>query len=306
MRAANEFVVLLIGMLLFGLGTQATADRVTYAYDEAGRLIRVDYGGGKTISYTYDKNGNLLSRVVLSGGPVFAAAGVVNAASFQGGPVAPGEIVTFFGSGIGPATLTGLRLTPAGLIDNTLADTRVLFDDVAAPLIYVSASQTSAVVPYAVAGKSSTRVQIEFRSTKSGPVTLPVAASAPGIFTLESTGRGQGAILNQDGSVNSASNPAAKASVVVLFGTGEGQTDPPGVDGKLAGDVLPKPRLPVSVRIGSLPAEVLYAGAAPGLVAGVLQVNARVPDSVTSGNSVPISLTAGEAASPAGVTIAVQ
>ena len=304
----NRILFLSLCVVLLGAPPQALAqaERVSYQYDQLGRLIRVDYGGGKTITYTYDKNGNLLSRVVASGGPVFAAAGVVNAASFQGGPVAAGEIVTIFGSGIGPPALAGLRLTPGGLVDNSLAETRVLFDDVAAPLIYVSAAQTSAVVPYAVAGKASTQVQIEYRGIKSAAVSLPVAASAPGIFTVESTGRGQGAILNQDGSVNGAANRAAKGSVVVLFCTGEGQTDPPGVDGKLAGDVLPKPRLPVSVRIGGLPAEVLYAGAAPGLVGGVLQVNVKLPEGMASGTAVPVLLTIGDATSPAGVTLAVQ
>ena len=90
-----------------------------------------------------------------------------------------------------------------------------------------------------------------------------------------------------------------------MFATGEGQTDPEGVDGRLAGDVLPKPRAPVSVQIGGLPAEVLYAGAAPGLVAGVLQVNAKVPDGAASG-AVPLLLTVGNATSPGGVTVAVQ
>ena len=306
MKPSHLILAVLVALLAPGVPPQAAADKVTYVYDEAGRLTRVDYGGGKTIAYTYDKNGNLLSRVAASAGPAFSAAGIVNAASFQAGPVAPGEIVTIFGSGVGPAALTGLRLTASGLVDNSLADTRVLFDGVAAPLIYVSAAQTSAIVPYAVAGKASTQVQIEFRGSRSGAVTLPVAAAAPGVFTLESSGRGQGAILNQDASVNGAANPAAKGSVVVLFCTGEGQTDPPGTDGKLAADVFPKPRLPVSVTIGGLPAEVLYAGAAPGLVAGVLQVNAKVPNGVASGNAVPVLLTVGNTTSPAGVALAVQ
>lgn len=193
----------------------------------------------------------------------------------QPGP-APGEIVTLFGTGIGPAVLVGVRLTPAGFFDNSLADTRVLFDGVAAPLVYVSERQTSAIVPYAVAGKASTQIQVEYQGRQSPPVTLPVAASAPALFSLNA-GRGGGAILNQDSTVNTAANPAEKGSIVVLYGTGEGQTDPAGVDGKLASGTFPKPVLPVSVTIGGQAADILYYGAAPGLVAGVMQVNARIP-----------------------------
>jgi uncharacterized protein (TIGR03437 family) len=78
------------------------------------------------------------------------------------------------------------------------------------------------------------------------------------------------------------------------------------VDGLLARAALPKPRLPVKVRIGARDAEVLYAGAAPGLVAGVMQVNARVPDNAPSGSAVPIEISVGEARSPRTVTVAVR
>src|SRR6266849_3239646 len=95
--------------LLGGFAAFALADNVTYTYDAAHRLTKVDYGNGKTIGYTYDKSGNLLNRTVTGGGaiPAFTAAAVVNAASFKGGAVAPGEMVTIFGSNIGPATLAG-------------------------------------------------------------------------------------------------------------------------------------------------------------------------------------------------------
>lgn len=288
----------------------ARADTVSYAYDDAGRLIRVQYGNGKTIAYSYDKAGNLLRRLVTGPAqpgptPTASAAGVVNAASFLGRAVAAGEIVTVFGTGIGPASLVGLQLTPAGLVDNFLSDTQVSFDGTPSPLVYVSERQTSAIVPYAVAGRSSTQMVIEYQGRRSAAVSLPVAASAPALFSLDSSGKGGGAILNEDSSVNTPSNAAAKGSIVVLFGTGEGQTDPPGVDGKLAAGVFPKPTQTVAVRIGGLAAEVLYAGAAPGLVAGVLQVNARLPAAVASGN-VPVVVTVGSASSQADLTVAVR
>jgi len=107
--------------------------------------------------------------------------------------------------------------------------------------------------------------------------------------------------------VNSVANPAAKGSVVLIYATGEGETDPQVADGWLASSqVLPRPKLPVGVRIGGLDAEVLYAGAAPGNVAGLLQMNVRVPPNVASRLSVPVVLTVGNASSQPGVTMAVK
>ena len=238
--------------------------------------------------------------------PRLVEGGVVNAASFVPGPVSPGEIITIFGSRIGPAQLVTFKLTPAGLFDTTLAETKVTLDNLPAPLIYVSATQVSAIVPYAVAGKATTQLQLDYRGIKSNVLSLAVAPAAPGMFSLDSTGKGPGAILNQDMSVNSVSNPASRGGIVVLYVTGEGQTRPPGVDGKLTGGELPKPVLPVSVRIGGLEAEMFYAGGAPGLVAGLLQVNARVPEGVSPGNSVPVVLRVGVTESQPGVTVAIQ
>jgi uncharacterized protein (TIGR03437 family) len=231
---------------------------------------------------------------------------VVNAATFQRGPVAPGEIITIFGAELGPAELARGAFDSAGTLARSVADAQITFDGIAAPLLYVSATQASAIVPYALAGKTSTVLQVSYRSKKTNSITLAVAESAPGIFTAASSGRGQGAILNQDGNLNSAANPAALGSILVLYATGEGQTAPGGVDGKLAADVFPKPVLPVAVTIGGLEGEILYAGAAPGLVAGAMQVNVRVPANAAVGDALPIRLRVGSNASPEGVTVAVR
>ena len=249
--------------------------------------------------------------LALTQGPaevIISSSRVVNAASLAAGPVAPGEIVTLFGSGIGPAVPATLQLTADGrFLTTTLAETQVLFDDAPAPLTYVSDTQVNAIVPYALAGKSTTQLQVEYQGLRSKPVTLKVAEAAPALFTQSASGSGPGAILNQDYTLNSASNPAAKGSVVMLFATGEGQTNPPGVDGKITAEPLPKPRLPVSVRIGGVDVQVpLYVGAAPGSVAGLVQVNVRVPNNVTSGNAVPVLLRVGNFESPAQVTMAVK
>ncbi len=230
---------------------------------------------------------------------------VVNAASFQSGAVAPGELITIFGSGLGPDTPVGLQLTSAGRVSTTLAETRVLFDGIAAPLTYVSDGQVTASVPYGVAGHAATQLVVENNGTASLGLSLPVAASAPSLFTADATGSGPGAILNEDGSVNAASNPAAKGSVIALFGTGAGQTDPASVDGMLASAPLPSQALPVTLTIDGQPAPVVYQGAAPGLVAGVVQVNAVVPDSIRSG-AVPVVLHVGDRSSQSGVTLSVR
>jgi uncharacterized protein (TIGR03437 family) len=182
----------------------------------------------------------------------------------------------------------------------------VLFDGIAAPLLYVSPNQINAIVPYSVTGNTSTQVTVTAQGQTIAGVTEPTAATAPAILTLASTGAGPGAILNQDLSVNSQSNPAAKGSVIAIFAMGAGQTSPPSVDGQVTGTLLPRPLLPVSVQIGGLDATVTYAGAAPGLVAGVLQVNALVPSEVSSGPAIPVEFSIGGASSQAGVSVAIK
>jgi uncharacterized protein (TIGR03437 family) len=134
-----------------------------------------------------------------------------------------------------------------------------------------------------------------------------VTATAPGIFTLNASGTGPGAILNAiDDSVNSASNSVARGDYVSIYATGGGQTNPPGVDGLLGSAPYPLPLAQVTATIGGLPCFVQYAGAAPGYVAGVLQINAQVPAGVTPGPSVPVQVKIGETTSQAGVTVAVR
>ncbi len=108
--------------------------------------------------------------------------------------------------------------------------------------------------------------------------------------------------MNQDGSINSANSPAHTGSVVSIFATGEGQTNPPGVDGKLAASPLPIPLLPVQVLIGDFLADIQYVGGAPGEIAGVLQINVLIPAGVGSGPQ-PVVIRIGQATSPPGVFV---
>lgn len=231
---------------------------------------------------------------------------VVNAASNLDTQLVPGLIVSLYGTNLGPTAGVAASPNSTGLYDRQLGNVRVLFDTFEAPILFVSANQINAIVPYAVGTRVSVPVRVEVNGVRSAPVEIRVGLAAPAIFQLSAAG--QGAILNQDSTVNSAINAAARDSVVVLFATGEGETNPPGTDGAIPGrsTALKTPRQRVRVRIGGQEAEVLYAGSAPFLVSGVLQVNAKVPAGVTPGPAVPIELIVGDTASASGVTVAVR
>ncbi len=236
--------------------------------------------------------------------PVIAANGIVNAASYLAGTVAPGEIVSIFGTDLGPRSGAVMEFTPDGrYVKKELAGTKVFFDEFTAPILYASAGQVNVVVPLAVAGRDAVDVKVEYSGTASAVHSLPVAAAAPGIFTLDKAG--QGAVLHWPGyDINGGSNPAAPGSVIMVYATSGGTTQPPGEDGRV---VRQQERLilPVTATIGDVAAEVGYAGSAPSLVTGVLQVNITVPTTVPAGSAVPLRITVGGRASQTGVTIAI-
>jgi uncharacterized protein (TIGR03437 family) len=238
--------------------------------------------------------------------PTLTPASVVNGASFASGPVAPGEIVTLFGTAIGPPTPAYLTLTNPRLVSNSLAGVEVYFNGVPAPMLYASARQVNVVVPYSVAGQSTTTMQLEYLGALSAPVTLQVTATSPGVFSIAGSGQGPGAILNSDGSVNSAARPAARGGWVSIFATGAGVTTANSVDGFVTSAPPPVPIGNVAVTIGGLPCLVNYAGPAPGLVSGVLQINAQVPAGVTPGVAMPVQISVGSVSSLPVVTVAVE
>ena len=244
---------------------------------------------------------------VTSAGPSTITS-ILSGASFQTGAVAPGELVSIFGTNIGPATAVGLTLNSNGMVTTTLGNVSVTFNGTPAPLTYVSANQINAVVPYEVGGVVSATVVVTTNGVASAPVQVNVANSAPSIFTLTQNGSGQGAIVNQTGSINGASNPAAKGSVVAIYATGGGALNPTALTGSVTsttGSSLPLTSAPVTVTIGGVPAQVQYSGAAPGIVSGVLQINVTVPSGVASSNQLVV-VSVGGVSSPAVATIAIQ
>jgi uncharacterized protein (TIGR03437 family) len=238
--------------------------------------------------------------------PQFTVAAVTNDASFASGSVAPGEAIAIFGVNLGPATAQVLEVANEKATTN-LGGVQVLFDGNPAPMVLASSGQLAAIVPFEVKIDSTTTIQVMYGGVVSAAVAAPTTAAAPAIFTADSSGKGQGAILNQNYSYNNSSNPAAAGSVAMLYLTGAGAMTPAAVDGSVNANPasLGQTALPVTAQIGGRPATVLYAGSSEGIVSGVIQVNLVVPSGLSAGAQ-PVMVQVGGVATQAGVTIAVQ
>ena len=236
-------------------------------------------------------------------------AGIVNAATYISGGFSPGENIVIFGTGVGPASLVQGSLNSSGVLSTNVSNTQVFFDAIPAPIIYASSGQTSVMVPYGISGRTQTSVVVSYMGMQSESIPYNVVQVSPGIYTLNQAGSGPGAILNQDYSLNSSSNAAAKGTVVQVYMTGEGVTQPPSTDGGIApvnGTGLNKPVQTVTATVGGMPATVEYAGSAPGIVYGVMQVNVIIPSGAPSGAAVPIQVAVGGVNSQNNVTVAVK
>jgi uncharacterized protein (TIGR03437 family) len=211
--------------------------------------------------------------------------GVLNAASLAGGPISPGEIVTIFGS-----------ISSASPV--------VFFNGTPAPITYAGLDQVNVVVPYGLNPNNPALVEVQQGATTT-QATVPVAAASPAIFALNATGTGSGAILNQDYSVNGPSNPAARGSALMIFATGFGKLNPLPVDGQIT-STSATTASPVTATIEGIPAQVIYSGVAPGLIAGGVQINVVVPNGVSPNPAAPISLSMDSFTTPAGITVSIR
>ena len=203
--------------------------------------------------------------------PTIAFEGVRHAASLKAGAIAPGALVSVFGRGLGPAA--GLTATPEdGRFPRELGAVRVLFDGIPGSVLFARDDQVNAMAPFGVSER--TRVQIEYDGVLSNAITVPAIAEAPAAFLFSS---GLPAALNHGQGVHGEGNPARPGSILTLFATGAGEWTPPIEAGVVTGDDLSRTGAPVSAFVNGIPATVLYAGTAPGLISGVLQVNLFVP-----------------------------
>ncbi len=220
---------------------------------------------------------------------------IVSAANYVSDGVAPGEIVVIYGTNLGPVNL---------VTTNASLNTRVLFDGVPAPVIYASATQVAVVAPFALTGKTTTTIVVEYLGAAGPALQVPVRAAKPALFTANSSGTGAAAVLNQNASINSALNPAAKLSVISLFATGLGQTNPASQDGVIV--QTPSSLVtPVTVTINGQNATVVYAGGAPGQLPGLAQINVRLPEGTISGANT-IQITSGSRTTTGTVTVFVN
>ena len=228
--------------------------------------------------------------------------------------IAPGEIVELNGFTLGPSPRVANTIPTTGVLGTTVTGTTaasgptsVTINGIAAPIFYASAGATSVIVPYEVSGAAMASVVVTYKNNTSSTFTIPVAPTAPGLFTVSETGSGAAVAINFDGTLNSTTNPSPRSFPVLLYATGEGQTDPTGSDGAVAGGEFVKtPFAPVSLTIGGQAASVVYAGSSVGSLAGVMVVEAIVPAGAAAGAAVQVVLTVGGVASQTTATISLK
>ena len=229
-----------------------------------------------------------LDPVALPAGTVSC---VVSAASQSGRAIAPGEIVDIFGNGIGPAQTVSAPVS-SEQIGTSLGGVQVLINGVPAPLLSAGPNQIRAVVPFEAGPSVLTQtglanIQILDGSTTVQPFTVPIAALSPSIFTVDGRPSGQALMINEDGTLNSEQNLARQGSIVTIYATGLNNTQPALATGAISMEAAPL-TFQSALQIGGAgfgEVEITYAGAAPGFVAGLTQINFRLPASIFHGYS---------------------
>lgn len=262
--------------------------------------IAVDRTGNVSVT----DSGNNAVRLLQPMAAAMTLGAVTNGASNEVAAAAPGEIVVLYGSGLGPAQLIIGYPDANGHYPTTLGGTTVTFNGTAAPILYTSPTQVAAIVPFGVSGTSA-QVTATYL-TQSVSSSIPAAATAPGLFTLDYSGKGQIVAFDQNFKANSASNPIAPGGQLMLIATGLGQTTPGGADGLLAPTPPPASGGTPTVTIGGQPATVVSATAVSGFVQGLMQITVQVPAGISAGTAVPVTMQAGGGSAQPNVTIAVS
>jgi uncharacterized protein (TIGR03437 family) len=246
-----------------------------------------------------------VAKVDFAASAPFGVSCIANLASMAAGPVAAAEIVGIFGNGLGPANAQPGAIVN-GAYSTSVAGTRVLFDGVAAPLLMVSNNQVNAVAPSPVRLRAQTAVQVEVNGKLSEAHTLEVVPSSPAIFTLNGTGAGQGAVLNQDGTVNSPSNPAARGSFISIYGNSVTFWRPDMGDGLVLPDAHPQFLGGTTLRLNLINVFPGYVGNSPGQVTALWQMNLLVPQNIPPGTASLAFVPALNGANPQRVSVSVK
>jgi uncharacterized protein (TIGR03437 family) len=224
---------------------------------------------------------------------------VQNAASYTSGPVAPGEAVVIYGSYLGEPFIDSGTVVN-GIQTTNLGSVQVTFNEVAAPILYARTDVVSAMVPFSVVPGNAVTMQVSFEDRPSDPFSLSTAAAAPGIFT---SGPGQAIAVNADGSLNGPGHGASPGDVIGIYMTGGGTTSPPSKDGQIAVDTSQVLAQQVHVQVNGIDATVIYAGNAPGLIAGVSLVQVQLPAGLPPSTAASITVSVGGVTTQTGVTV---
>lgn len=241
-------------------------------------------------------------------GPLVLAA--VNGASQLPSLVAPGAVITIYGSGLGPEPLVAFDGSTTAL-PTVMGGTQVLLGGVPIPIIYSSSRQVSAVAPNGLTVDQPYALEVEFGGVRSSAIQVGTTSASPAIFTANGSGTGNLAAFQTDpvkGTValNSEKAPASKGSVVTIYATGIAPIAPIPPDGFIATDASANSIPGITVSLGDVAADVLYAGFAPGLVVGIVQINFRIPDTTPTGKAVPVTVRIGNGSSQAGATLNIK
>ena len=272
----------------------------TYLGNSAGDDVNSVEGlgplpGGSVLIAWHEAGPGVISNVQFGSGgwtaPACLSNAVLNSATQSGsGGIAPGELVTLTGFGIGPDIGVGYQPDAQGNVPTQLGGVQVLFDGVPVPVLYAQSRQINAIAPAVVPFTANPQVTVTYNNQQFGPAVAKAIFGNPGIFRLQIGQSAQAVAINQDGTLNGPTNPAARGSIVAVWGTGYGQTNPPcpigGVNLPYAAPLSPGTSalifnvFPDGVQV---PTPVQYAGSAPTLPCGVVQVNFQVPVDIAPG-----------------------
>jgi uncharacterized protein (TIGR03437 family) len=276
----------------------------TYLGSSAGGNIDIEFvgglsplAGGSALVAWHASGNDAVSKVQFGSGgwmaPACLSNNVLNAATLDGSSgIAPGELITLTGFGIGPDIGVVYQPDAQGNVPTQLAGVQVLFDGAPVPVLYAQSRQINAIAPVGLGATGTPhKVAVTYNTQQFGPAFAYAIFGSPGIFRLQIGQSAQAAAINQDGTLNGPTNPAARGSIVAVWGTGYGQTNPPCPIGGLnlfyAAPLSPGTSALIYYGDPNLSgvqlAPVQYAGSAPTLVCGIVQINFQVPLNVAPG-----------------------